>query len=244
MSSDPAHARIVQLRPDRLRAVGEVLSQSHAEYPAFRHTFPDPQRRRRALRRVFTGPARDALRFRSVYAAETADRQVHGVAIWLPPGRFPWSAWRQLLAAGWLLGVLLAAPPSFPTFMRTGMNAARLHPPDRHWYLETMGVAPSAQRLGLGGRLLAPVLELADRARADCYLETSDRANVRFYERHGFEVVDDALAAAACRANPCGDATTSGRPRERSTEAVGLTGPAGFDARRARPARPVGGRPC
>jgi ribosomal protein S18 acetylase RimI-like enzyme len=77
--------------------------------------------------------------------------------------------------------------------MRTGMNAARLHPPDRHWYLETMGVAPSAQRLGLGGRLLAPVLELADRARADCYLETSDRAHVRFYERHGFEVVDDAL---------------------------------------------------
>jgi hypothetical protein len=30
---------------------------------------------------VFTGPARDTLRFRSVYAAETADRQVHGVAI-------------------------------------------------------------------------------------------------------------------------------------------------------------------
>jgi ribosomal protein S18 acetylase RimI-like enzyme len=142
---------------------------------------------------MFTGIARDALRFRSVYAAETADGQVHGVAIWLPPGRFPWSAWRQLRGAGWMLGVLVAAPRSFPTFMRTGMNAARLHPSDRHWYLETMGVAPSAQRLGLGSRLLGPVLELADRDRVDCYLGTSDRANVPFYERHGFEVVDDVL---------------------------------------------------
>jgi ribosomal protein S18 acetylase RimI-like enzyme len=142
---------------------------------------------------MFSGVARDAMRFRSVYVAETADGDVYGVAIWLPPGRFPWSAWRQLRGTGWLLGVLVAAPRSFPTFMRTGMNSARLHPPDRHWYLETMGVAPSAQRLGIGSRLLAPALELADRDRVDCYLETSDRDNVEFYERHGFEVVEDAL---------------------------------------------------
>jgi ribosomal protein S18 acetylase RimI-like enzyme len=189
--ADPA--RIVQLRPDQLGAVGEVLSQSHAEYPAFRHTFPDPRRRPRALRRMFKGVARDALRFRSVYAAEAAGGEILGVAIWLPPGRYPWSAWRQLRGADWQLGVLLAAPRSFPTFMRTGMNGARLHPRDIHWYLVTMGVAPFAQRRGLGSRLLAPVLELADRDRTDCYLETSDRPNVAFYERHGFEVVDDAL---------------------------------------------------
>lgn len=193
MRSDPVHTRIVLLRRDQLRAVGEVLSQSHAEYPTFRHTFPDPRRRKRALRRMFGGIARDALRFRSVYAAETTDGQIQGVAIWLPPGRFPWSAWRQLRGADWLLGVLVAAPRSFPTFMRTGMNSARLHPRGRHWYLETMGVAPSSQRLGIGSRLVAPVLELADRDRADCYLETSDRANVPFYKRHGFEVVDDTL---------------------------------------------------
>jgi ribosomal protein S18 acetylase RimI-like enzyme len=190
---DPTAVRIVQLRPDQVRAVGEVLSQSHADYPAFRHTFPDAMHRRRALRRMFTGIARDAVRFRSVYAAEATDGRVLGVAIWLPPGRFPWSAGRQLRGAGWQLGVLLAAPRSFPTFMRTGMNAARLHPSDRHWYLETMGVAPSAQRRGIGGRLLAPVLERADRERVDCYLGTSDRANVAYYKRYGFEVVDDTV---------------------------------------------------
>jgi hypothetical protein len=84
MSSDPADTHIVLLRRDQLRAVGEVLSQSHAEYPAFRHKFPDPGRRQRALRRMFSGIARDALRFRSVYPAETTDGKA--VAIWLPPG--------------------------------------------------------------------------------------------------------------------------------------------------------------
>ena len=180
---------------------------------------------------MFSGITRDALRFRSVYTAQTADGQVVGVAIWLPPGRFPWSAWRQLRGAGWLLGVLLASPRSFPTFVRTGMNGARLHPPDRHWYLETMGVAPSAQRLGIGSRLLVPVLELADRDRHDCYLETSDRANVRFYQRHGFEVVDDALplvprgpAAVAMRRPPAGT-------RDGSMEAGRSSGPVGLGPR-------------
>jgi GNAT superfamily N-acetyltransferase len=68
--------------------------------------------------------------------------------------------------------------------MKTGANGARLHPPYPHWYLETMGVDPAAQRKGLGGRLLKPVLEIADRARVDCYLETADHANVEYYGRH------------------------------------------------------------
>jgi ribosomal protein S18 acetylase RimI-like enzyme len=57
-----------------------------------------------------------------------------------------------------------------------------------------MGIRPEAQRAGLGRRLLQSGLDLADRDRIDCYLETSDRANVGFYERFGFTVVDDDLA--------------------------------------------------
>ena len=188
MTSDPASARIVRLRRDQALSAGEVLSRSHADYPTFTHTFPEPARRARALRAFMTVVARDAAHFGSVYAAETRDGRVHGVAIWLPPGKFPWSAWRQVRGMPWMLSVLRASPRSFPVFMRTGMRGARLHPPDSHWYLEVMGVAPEAQGKGLGGRLLAPVLETADREHVDCYLETADRTNVRFYERHGFRL--------------------------------------------------------
>lgn len=193
MTSDPASATIVRLRRDQLHWAGEVLSQSHADYPAFCHTFPGPAERRKALRVLFRGIAADALRFESVYAAETDDGVVHGVAIWLPPRMFPWSAWRQARGAPWLLSVLRIAPRSFPTFMRTGINASRLHPSDPHWYLEVMGVTPAAQGRGLGGRMLEPVLEIADREGSDCYLETANADNVGFYKRHGFDVENDAL---------------------------------------------------
>jgi GNAT superfamily N-acetyltransferase len=192
-SSGAAAARIVLLEPKDASAAGAVLARSHADYPSFRHLFPDPARRARALEAMFTGIARDAGRLGSASGAVTDDGGVHGVAIWLAPGRFPWSAWRQLRGAGWMLSVLRAAPGSFRAFMKTGANGARLHPAYPHWYLETMGVDPAAQRKGLGGRLLEPVLEIADRTRVDCYLETADHANVEYYGRHGFVVENPSL---------------------------------------------------
>jgi ribosomal protein S18 acetylase RimI-like enzyme len=202
-------ARIVLLAPERASVAGAVLSRSHADYPSFRHLFPERARRARVLQAMFTGVARDAARLNSAYAAVTDDGAVLGVAIWLAPGRFPWSAWRQLRGAGWMLRVLRTAPSSFRAFMKTGANGARLHPAYPHWYLETMGVDPAAQRTGLGGRLLEPVLEIADRDRVDCYLETADQANVDYYARHGFvvenrslQVVPDGPAHVAMRRRP------------------------------------------
>ena len=142
---------------------------------------------------MFNGVTRDAARLGSAYAAFGEDDAVLGVAISLAPGRFPWSAWRQLRGTAWMLAVLHAAPSSFSAFMKTGANGVRVHPTYPHWFLETMGVDPAAQRKGLGRRLLEPVLGIADRDRVDCYLETADRANVDFYKRHGFVVENDSL---------------------------------------------------
>jgi ribosomal protein S18 acetylase RimI-like enzyme len=181
------------LEPKQAAAAGRVFLRSHAEYPSFRHLFPDPSRRARALSAVFTGVTRDAARLGSAYGAIGRDGEVHGVALWLAPGTFPWSTVRQLRGAGWMLSVLLADPRSFRRFMQTGANGARLHPDDQHWYLEAMGVDPALQRQGVGRRLLEPVLEIADRDRIDCYLETADPRNAAYYARHGFEVQNEAL---------------------------------------------------
>jgi GNAT superfamily N-acetyltransferase len=56
-----------------------------------------------------------------------------------------------------------------------------------------MGVDPAVQRQGLGGRLLKPVLEIADRDRVDRYLETAEPRNADYYARHGFVVENPAL---------------------------------------------------
>lgn len=191
--SDTVPSRVVAITPGQAPAAGAVLARSHADYPSFVHLFPDSRRRVRALAAMFTGIARDAARLGSAYGVLSSAGELQGVAIWLAPGRFPWSALRQLRGAGWMLSVLRADPSSFRAFMQTGTNGARAHPSDRHWYLEAMGVDPAVQRQGLGGRLLEPVLEIADREGVDCYLETADPRNAEYYARHGFVVENESL---------------------------------------------------
>ena len=93
----------------------------------------------------------------------------------------------------YLLRVLAADPRNFPKFMRYGTNAERAHPADRHWYLVVAGVRPEAQRQGLGSRLMRQELATADSDGIPVYLETANRANVAYYERFGFTVIDQAL---------------------------------------------------
>ena len=64
----------------------------------------------------------------------------------------------------------------------------REHPLDPHWYLATVGVAPSAQGRGVGRALVAALLERADRDGRPCYLESDRPENVPFYEAAGFRV--------------------------------------------------------
>jgi len=180
------------LGPEHVRSAAEAIAAGHADYPAFRSVFPDPRRRARALPPFFAATVRDGIGFGATYGVVEGGR-VEAVAVWLPPGAFPWQPWRQARAAPALLRVFAADPGAFRRFTRYGANAARLHPTEPHWYLVVLSVRPDAQRGGYGSRLVRPALERADRDGVACYLETSDPANVLFYQRFGFAVRDAAL---------------------------------------------------
>ena len=182
----------VRLGPGQVGAAAAALAASHADYPAFRHVFPDPARRARALPPFFAAAVADAVAHGTVFGVLEGARAL-GVGVWLPPGGFPWTSRRKLRATPAFLRVLAADPLRFPAFTRYGANAERAHPAGRHWYLVVLGVRPEAQGRGIGTAVLEPVLHQADSEGVDCHLETSDRANVAYYERFGFSVVDDAL---------------------------------------------------
>jgi GNAT superfamily N-acetyltransferase len=104
---------------------------------------------------------------------------------WLAPGAsaamkgedqaaFAWSIFR---ACGW--GALWRG-------LRVGEAMDRRHPPQAHYYLFAVGVRPRAQGQGLGGRLIAEGLKLADAAGAPAYLENSNPRNTPLYLRLGF----------------------------------------------------------
>ncbi|MGD9053548.1 MAG: GNAT family N-acetyltransferase [Desulfobacterales bacterium] len=68
---------------------------------------------------------------------------------------------------------------------------ARHDPLKQHWHLGPVGVLPSHQGKGIGTILLNRFCKEVDACFAPAYLETDSDKNVRFYERFGFEVVQE-----------------------------------------------------
>ena len=73
--SDAARPQIV-LAPRQAKVAGAILARSHADYPSFRHLYPDAERRARVLAAVFSGIARDAARLGSAYGAIGDDAEL------------------------------------------------------------------------------------------------------------------------------------------------------------------------
>jgi GNAT superfamily N-acetyltransferase len=175
-------------------AGGALLTASHREYPAFRALFPDPHVRSRVLRPFQTAAVSDAARYGSAAGAYLEDRLV-GVALWQPPGRFPLSPLRKARMTPALVQAAIAAGSTFARFARSGVALERAFPTQPLWYLQALGVHPSAQRSGIGAALLAAGLALVDADTMACHLHTSDPANVEYYQRWGFQLTQPAVPA-------------------------------------------------
>ena len=182
-----ADVRVIDLPGDRLAEAASILARSFHDNPNFVYLFPKEGARARALPRLQQTCLRDALSFGYTYAA-TLGGELVGVAAWLPPGAFPLSPRRQLRALSDTARMLAASPLSIPRLLRFMAGVTKLHPPQPYWYLEVIGVEPAVQGLGVGTRLLEPVLALADEAGQPCYLETMTERNVAWYGKLGFDV--------------------------------------------------------
>jgi len=173
-------------RRERGRAV-QVLVDALLDGPDWVRALPDPAERRSVLRHLLAVAVADA--GGHARAAE-ADGRVVGVAVWQPPGRYPMSRVRQLRAAPRLVPVMARMRSRFAVVRRMGEGVDAVFPTDPVQYLQVLGVAPGQQRRGVGAALLAAGLATADARGADVYLETSSEANVGYYRRHGFDLVE------------------------------------------------------
>ncbi|MGH8513129.1 MAG: GNAT family N-acetyltransferase [Gammaproteobacteria bacterium] len=192
MTNPEAQDVVRTLRRGQERAAADAIAAGHANYPSFRQFFPNDELRAKILPTFFHATVRDAVPFGSVLSAWTGDR-VDAVAVWLPPGRFPWTPMRKLRATPAFLRIMAAAPRAFKPFVRFGARVEAAHRDAPHWYLVVMSVRPERQRQGLGKALVKPILERADRDGVDCRLETADPTNIPFYQGLGFNVVDAAF---------------------------------------------------
>jgi ribosomal protein S18 acetylase RimI-like enzyme len=192
---------VIEVEPLRARdaaTAGLLLAASHGEYPAFRALFPDPEVRARVLRPFMTGAARDTARYGCGLVARLPGLDgLAGVALWMPPGRFPLSAVRKARMTPALTRAAIAAGRGFGRFAQVGAALERAVPDGPAWYLQTLGVHPGAQRRGVGAALLADGLARADSAGLPCHLHTSDPANLEYYRRWGFALTQPEIRADA-----------------------------------------------
>jgi GNAT superfamily N-acetyltransferase len=184
--------RIVPLGDDRVDAAARVLARAFHDDPLQTYVFPDDAERAERSPAHFAALLRYGLRFGQVL---TTEGEPLGAAVWLPPDG--WDVTPERAAAGGLdrLPELLGEQAASRFERALGAIAPFHHQdvPAEHWYTMVVGVAPEGQARGLGRALLAPVMRQADAAGLPCYLETSQAANVPFYERLGFRVLRDVV---------------------------------------------------
>jgi GNAT superfamily N-acetyltransferase len=197
----PFRVRAVSLAPVRTFAVEQMqageepaviaaLARAFYDDPLFGFFVPNLLKQMKSLIAFMNSGVKDARAFGDVWVAHT-DGKVAGAAVWLPPGGYPRGARRELMTY----------VRTLPTFVYCGRRMPRavslLGAVDKahhelkgpHYYLAILGTDPEFQRTGAGSAVLAPVLERCDTQGLPAYLETQKEANVAYYARHRFELV-------------------------------------------------------
>jgi GNAT superfamily N-acetyltransferase len=189
-----------ELDIDRMRA-GErhaavaTLARAFHDDPLFNFLVPNLRSQSRALVTFMGSLLADARPFGEVWVAR-ADRAIAGVAVWLPPGAFPRGARREVAAYVREMPSVHRLGRRLPAALRLQSLLERKHHEvaEPHWYLSLLGTDPSLQRRGVGTALLGPVLARSAEQGLPAYLETQKEANVPWYRRHGFELVEQVQA--------------------------------------------------
>jgi GNAT superfamily N-acetyltransferase len=175
------------LAPERAEEAVAALVRAFApDDPLRAHLVPDPAERQRL----------SAMMFRRSIDAGMAEGRVDawgdpivGVAIWLPRPAVD----EQRLSAP-------IGPSPYDEFgptvvervgqVREVVQRLRVMArPDRHIYLDEIGVVPEQQRRGIAGALLEAGHAWADDLGLPCALEATSGANIAFYLGRGYAVI-------------------------------------------------------
>ncbi len=169
-----------------------TIALAFATDPMMRWSFPDPAKYMAIVPdfvRAFGGNA---------IAHGTADvtGNFEAVALWLPPGAEP---------DGEAMGRIIEAHMP-PEKMEDGGGLVeqmqQFHPREPHWYLPLIGTDPAFQGKGYGADLMAHAIWRCDERGELAYLESSNPANVPFYERFGFKVTGEIQQGSSPRLVP------------------------------------------
>jgi len=168
---------IRQIAPtEQARAIAVEVMAFCAD-PVVRWCLPDPQKYIEDFARyveAFMAPS---------FAHDTVDvaGDFAGIAFWLPAGvEVDFDAITEVSRE-------VTVPSRRDELESLWEQMDAYHPAEPHWYLAKIAVDPSCQSCGIGSALLLYRLRHCDALGVPAYVESSNPANLSFYERHGFE---------------------------------------------------------
>lgn len=145
---------IIRLKAPQIPAASEVLAKAFENDPVFSYIFPkEDETRIGKIKQLFLVSLRYSQLFDSIYTTDA----LKGVAIWIPPGKYPMGFWQTFQLAltmpfklGW--GGMGRGIGLFNKIEECHQECMS----EPHWYLNVLGVDPAYQGQGVGGKLIEP----------------------------------------------------------------------------------------
>lgn len=192
------HARfdeVCRFGQDQLESIATTIAMGFADDPVFKWIFgvdgPLPVEQGLILARM-------------IVAETTPIDETHGfrdhacVALWRAPSRLVTPETEAFKGDRYLAFTRAFVEANHDRIAITSEFGDALHaqrPAEEHWYLSTFATRPERQSQGLGGRVMATMLDRSDRLGIATYLESSNPRNHGFYRRHGYEELGEFSAA-------------------------------------------------
>jgi GNAT superfamily N-acetyltransferase len=166
---------------------GEVLASAVRGYPFFEYCLGDADNYERMAPRMFAS----FVRWTMLYGKAWTTNDLNAVALRRPPGTRSMGFWNTF-RSGLAFTFLRMDHVTRRRFGRAAPIVEETHKSimgdQPHWHCWMMGVIPSCQGTGVGGRLMRYTFEQSDRAGLPCCLETFSESSVRVHESQFYSI--------------------------------------------------------
>lgn len=172
--------------------LANVLTEAFYVDPFYEYIFPNDSKRNGQLQWIMKGFLRYSFQYGKIYYLSN----LMGVALWLGPDR-PFLSDLKLALLGFYKYPFKVGFGNTFRMEKITTLWSKMHKkePKNHWYLMFIGIHPNLQGQGFGSALLNPIHQWADQERLICYLETAKARNVEFFQKNGYQVVDNLTKA-------------------------------------------------
>ena len=176
-------------REDIPKAV-ETLKDAFSTDPLWEKVFKEDPDKDKTLTAFFTCPLLYGMKYGKACATSPS---AEGVAVWVPGKYADMNIWGMLRSGALIYGMKMgrqSAQKLAIVSKQTGHKRKKLMKGHAYMYLIIIGVSSQAQGKGFGSKLMDTICQECDDEGLNLYLETEKEENIRFYEKHGFVVLE------------------------------------------------------